>query len=93
MTSTQSPSESFADRARGALIGLAVGDALGTTLEFARRDSGPRHTEMSGGGPFRLQPGVWTDDTSMALCLVDTLLAARQRLAHAPRACRSLLLR
>lgn len=76
MTSTQSPSESFADRARGALIGLAVGDALGTTLEFTRRDSSPRHTEMVGGGPFRLPRGVWTDDTSMALCLADTLLAA-----------------
>lgn len=75
MTETQPPSESFADRARGALIGMAVGDALGTTLEFTRRDEEPHHTEMTGGGPFRLAPGVWTDDTSMALCLGDNLLA------------------
>lgn len=76
MSQSQPASESFADRARGALLGLAVGDALGTTLEFTRRDSTPRHTEMIGGGPFRLEPGVWTDDTSMALCLAETLLAA-----------------
>ena len=65
----------FADRAKGALLGLAVGDALGTTLEFSRRDERPKHTEMTGGGPFGLEPGVWTDDTSMALCLADNLLA------------------
>ncbi|WP_232209433.1 ADP-ribosylglycohydrolase family protein [Sphingomonas sp. SKA58] len=61
-------------RGRGALIGLAVGDALGTTLEFARRDSYPLLTDMIGGGPFGLRPGEWTDDTSMALALADSLL-------------------
>ena len=66
-----------ADRARGALLGLAVGDALGTTLEFSRRDSLPRQTEITGGGPFNLAPGVWTDDTSMALALADSLVAHR----------------
>jgi len=63
------------DRARGALIGLAVGDALGTTIEFKARDSYPRQTEMTGGGPFGLAPGQWTDDTSMALALADSLIA------------------
>jgi ADP-ribosyl-[dinitrogen reductase] hydrolase len=63
------------DRARGALLGLAVGDALGTTLEFSERDEHPRHTEMTGGGPFRLKPGQWTDDTSMALALAESLIA------------------
>lgn len=62
-----------ADRARGALLGLAVGDALGTTLEFTRRDSTPLLTDMIGGGPFRLRPGEWTDDTAMALALADSL--------------------
>ncbi|PNP99524.1 ADP-ribosylglycohydrolase family protein [Sphingobium sp. SA916] len=62
------------DRGRGALIGLAVGDALGTTLEFARRDSYPVLTDMIGGGPFGLKPGEWTDDTSMALALADSLI-------------------
>lgn len=60
-------------RARGALIGLAVGDAVGTTLEFKPRDSGGVLTDMIGGGPFGLEPGVWTDDTSMALALGESL--------------------
>ena len=61
------------DRGRGALAGLAVADALGTTLEFQARDALPCHTEITGGGPFGLEPGVWTDDTSMALALADSL--------------------
>ena len=68
--------EARRDRAVGALLGLAVGDALGTTLEFSRRDSQPRVTDIVGGGLFRLEPGVWTDDTSMALALADSLFAA-----------------
>jgi ADP-ribosyl-[dinitrogen reductase] hydrolase len=67
--------EAVRDRALGALTGLAVGDAVGTTLEFKQRDSYPRLTDMVGGGPFRLKPGQWTDDTSMALALADSLLA------------------
>ena len=63
------------DRGRGALLGLAVGDALGATLEFQTRDSRPLHTEMIGGGPFGLAPGQWTDDTAMALALADSLIA------------------
>ena len=63
------------DRAKGALVGLALGDALGTTLEFARRDTEPPVTDIVGGGPFGLAIGEWTDDTSMALCLADSLLA------------------
>ena len=62
------------DRGLGSLLGLAVGDAIGTTLEFSRRDSRPHVAGMEGGGPFRLAPGEWTDDTSMALCLADSLL-------------------
>lgn len=63
------------ERAIGSLLGLAVGDALGTTLEFSARDRRPRLTGMEGGGPFRLEPGQWTDDTSMALALADSLIA------------------
>jgi len=63
------------DRALGAFLGLAVGDALGTTLEFSARDRRPRHTEMTGGGPFQLPPGTRTDDTAMALSLADSLIA------------------
>ncbi len=68
-------STSKLNRAIGAFVGLAVGDAFGTTLEFSGRDQYPLHTEMLGGGPFGLQAGEWTDDTSMALCLADSLLA------------------
>ena len=63
------------DRAYGAMLGLAVGDALGVPLEFSERDTHPHVSEMIGGGPFGLQPGEWTDDTSMALCLADSLTA------------------
>lgn len=68
-------SPSIEDRARGAFLGLAVGDALGATLEFEPRDTHPLHTEMLGGGPFNLSPGQWTDDTSMALALAESLIA------------------
>lgn len=62
------------DRFRGCLLGLAAGDALGTTLEFKRPGSFEPIDDMVGGGPFNLQPGQWTDDTSMALCLATSLL-------------------
>jgi ADP-ribosyl-[dinitrogen reductase] hydrolase len=63
------------DRGLGALLGLAVGDAIGTTLEFAARVSYQPVTDMTGGGPFKLKPGEWTDDTAMALALADSLIA------------------
>lgn len=62
------------DRFLGALLGLACGDAVGTTVEFKRRGTFEPVIDMVGGGPFRLQPGEWTDDTSMALCLATSLL-------------------
>ncbi len=65
------------DRYVGALVGLAVGDALGTTLEFRRPGTFEPITDMVGGGPFGLKPGQWTDDTSMALCLAESLLECR----------------
>ena len=62
------------DRYLGALQGLAVGDALGTTLEFSKPGKFTPITDMIGGGPFSLRPGEWTDDTSMALCLAESLV-------------------
>ena len=62
------------DRYRGALLGLAAGDALGTTLEFKSRGTFTPLTDMVGGGPFGMKPGEWTDDTSMALCLAESLV-------------------
>ena len=66
------------NRARGAMLGLACGDALGTTVEFARRDSFSLLTEMKGGGPFRIKKGDWTDDTAMALCLAASLTEQKE---------------
>ncbi|GAB5534482.1 MAG: ADP-ribosylglycohydrolase family protein [Rubricoccaceae bacterium] len=63
------------DRAQGAVLGLATGDAVGTTLEFKPRGTFEPITDMVGGGPFGLQPGQWTDDTAMALALADSLIA------------------
>jgi ADP-ribosyl-[dinitrogen reductase] hydrolase len=65
------------DRIRGAFIGLAVGDALGTTNEFQPPGTFTPVTDMVGGGPFDLEPGHWTDDTSMALCLATSLVECR----------------
>lgn len=65
------------DKMEGALVGLAVGDAVGTTLEFKPRGTFIPVTDMSGGGPFQLNKGEWTDDTSMALCLTHSLLAKK----------------
>ena len=61
-------------RFRGCLLGLAVGDAVGTTLEFKSPGSFKPISDMFGGGPFRLNPGEWTDDTLMALCLATSLV-------------------
>ncbi|PIF89396.1 ADP-ribosyl-[dinitrogen reductase] hydrolase [Acidovorax sp. 62] len=62
------------DRYRGCLLGLACGDAVGTTVEFMSRGTFQPINDMVGGGPFGLNPGEWTDDTSMALCLAHSLV-------------------
>lgn len=61
-------------RFRGSLLGLACGDAVGTTVEFCERGSFSLVSDMGGGGPFELPAGAWTDDTSMALCLASSLV-------------------
>lgn len=62
------------ERYRGCLLGLAAGDALGTTLKFRSPGCLTPLDDMVGGGPFSLAPGQWTDDTSMALCLAESLI-------------------
>lgn len=62
------------DKYTGCLLGLAAGDAVGTTVEFKPRGSFAPLTDMVGGGPFGLEAGQWTDDTSMALCLAHSLV-------------------
>lgn len=55
-------------------MSLAVGDVLGTTVEFEAPGSFPPITDMVGGGWLGLIPGEWTDDTSLALCLAESLI-------------------
>jgi len=62
---------------KGAMLGLAAGDALGTTLEFRSPGTFQKIDDMVGGGPFHLAAGEWTDDTSMALCLAESLIEKR----------------
>lgn len=68
------PHNYLRERYRGALLGLAVGDAVGTTVEFRPRGTFAPITDMTGDGPFHLEAGQWTDDTSMALCLAASLV-------------------
>lgn len=89
------PSTDSLDKAKGALVGLAVGDALGTTLEFTARKDGdmdyregrkvfPDHwlQDIEGGGPFNMPVGGWTDDTSMALCLAQSFIGRDGKVDH-----------
>ena len=69
-------------RYEGCLLGLAIGDAVGTAVEFSKRGSFTPLTDMTGGGPFGLSAGKWTDDTSMALCLATSLLERNGFDAH-----------
>ena len=60
------------DRAVGAVLASAAGDAMGAPYEFGE----PNPTapcELEGGGGFRWAPGEWTDDTQMALAVLTTL--------------------
>jgi len=61
------------DRQRGMLLGLAIGDALGAAIEVELPGSFVPVTGYRGGGPHGLEPGEWTDDTSMALALADSI--------------------
>lgn len=70
------------DKFRGALLGLACGDALGAPVEFKKRGTFSPITEMQSGGVFNLKAGQWTDDTSMALCLATSLIERKGFDAH-----------
>jgi ADP-ribosylglycohydrolase len=63
------------DRSLGAFLGLAIGDALGAPVEGQERDSYARIVDFVAGGTHGLGMGEWTDDTAMALCLAESLLA------------------
>lgn len=63
------------NRLQGLLLGLAIGDTVGMPVEFCPKDTFAPITDMMAGGVFNLKKGQWTDDTSMALCLADSLIA------------------
>lgn len=61
------------DRKKGCLYGLAIGDALGAAVEFCPPGSFAPVVGYRGFGPHQLKAGQWTDDTSMALALADSI--------------------
>jgi len=65
---------SLRERFQGALVGLAVGDALAAHTQFRKPGSFAAVGDLLGGGPFDLPRGAWTDDTAMALLLAESLL-------------------
>lgn len=71
-------SPTLESRIRGGLYGVAVGDALGATLEFETAESIRARwgelREIVGGGWLDLPPGAWTDDTEMTLALAEGIL-------------------
>ena len=66
------------DRYEGSLLGLAIGDALGASIESKSRGTFEPVSDMIGGGQFDLLPGQWTDDTSQALCLAESLVTKKE---------------
>jgi ADP-ribosylglycohydrolase len=63
------------ERFTGALLGLAMGDALAAATQYRKPGSFTPVGDLLGGGPFDVPRGAWTDDTAMALCVADSLLA------------------
>jgi ADP-ribosylglycohydrolase len=66
------------DRYQGAMLGLAVGDALGASVQFRAPGSFPPLGDLLGGGPFEMPRGGWTDETAMALCLAESLVECEE---------------
>ncbi|MGH8294857.1 MAG: ADP-ribosylglycohydrolase family protein [Steroidobacteraceae bacterium] len=73
---TLAAARSLRQRFLGALLGLAAGDAAAAATQYRRPGSFAPVGDLIGGGPFALPRGGWSDDTAMALCLADSLLAA-----------------
>lgn len=66
------------DNAIGMFMGLAIGDALGGSVEFMEQGTFSHHTEMIGGGVHNLDIGETTDDTAMAVCIADAYLSYKR---------------
>ena len=74
-SATLAAARGLRERFLGALLGLAVGDAVAAATQYRRAGSFTPVGDLIGGGPFALPRGGWSDDTAMALCLADSLLA------------------
>lgn len=63
------------NKIEASLLGFAVGDALGVPVEFINRERLAAHpvSQMCGGGSHGQPAGTWSDDTSMTLCMMDSL--------------------
>ncbi len=75
---TLAAARSLRERFLGALLGLAVGDAVAAATQYRQPGTFTPIGDLIGGGPFELPRGGWSDDTAMALCLADSLLASRR---------------
>ncbi|MGM0446191.1 MAG: ADP-ribosylglycohydrolase family protein [Bacillota bacterium] len=62
------------DKFKGALMGLIVGDALGAPFEGMKKNNIEFDNKMESGGVNNIRAGQWTDDSSMALCLAESLI-------------------
>lgn len=75
-------SQTIRDKARAAYLGLAIGDALGATVEFMTpseiKHTHKQHENIIGGGWLRLKPGMVTDDTEMSLALGNALILSKK---------------
>jgi ADP-ribosyl-[dinitrogen reductase] hydrolase len=72
---TLAAARSLRERFLGTLLGLAGGDAVAAATQYRRPGTFAPVGDLLGGGPFALPRGGWSDDTAMALCLADSLLA------------------
>ena len=73
-TLTLAAARGLRERFLGALLGLAVGDAVAAATQYRRAGRFAPVGDLIGGGPFDLPRGAWSDDTAMALCLAESLL-------------------
>ena len=77
-----SPVKYLRERFLGALLGLAVGDALAAATQFRKPGSFTAVGDLLGGGPFDLPRGGWSDDTAMTLCLAESFAEREEFDAH-----------
>ena len=64
----------ISNRHLGMLMGLVVGDCLGSPIQFTDKDAHPYIEAMEPCPVFNLPPGYWTDDSSMAFCVMDSFV-------------------